>query len=333
VSADVRLDLAIGEHERGRPLSDGRVAVPGFDLRVHTLGDDRERHDRFLAGDFDASEFSLALTVNRAGVDKDAIAIPVFPNRRFRHSFIYVNTSAGINEPKDLEGKRIGGAAWDNTAGVWARGMLADDHDVELASIRWTLRGRPDDEVLDRMGDRLTFTTFEPSTSPVQSLLEGTLDAIIVPSVIGPIRSHDPRVARLFPDYKSVEQDYYRRTGVLPISHAVVVRQEYLERNPEALVRLYGAWNEAKSLCDEYASHVAHSNLLWFGTAQEEEEEFFGRDPWQFTIDANRSALETFARYAVDQGIVGPGFDIFSIFGDIGASSQSSAAFAASGHT
>ena len=322
------LDHAVGETERGRPLSDGRVGVAGYDLRVHTIGDDRLRHDRFLAGDFDASEFALALTVSRSGPGQELAAIPVFPNRRFRHSFIYVNAQAGIREPKDLEGRRIGGAGWDNTAGVWVRGMLKDEYDVDLDSVEWTLRARPEDQILDRLGSRLKFTTYQSDSPPGELVMSGELDALIVPSVIGPIRRKDPRIARLFPDFKAAEQDYYRRTGVLPISHAVVVRREYVEQHPDVLSSLYDGWVRAKEMCDEYASHVAHSNLLWYGTAQEEEQEFFGADPWRFSIEANARALQTFARYAEDQGLVDPGFDVFGMFGDVGAPSQDSAASA-----
>ena len=117
------------------PISDGTVKVEGFDLEVMQVGED----DRFEA---DARDEGFGTLLQRKVQDAPDVCIPAFPNRKFRLSYIYVNAAAGIDSPKDLEGKRVGIPAWGNTAGVWARGALQNYYEVDLTAIRW-LSARP----------------------------------------------------------------------------------------------------------------------------------------------------------------------------------------------
>jgi len=296
--AELTLTLATGEHERARPLADGRVKPEGITLRTTMISDDGARHDRFLGGEFDACELSFAIYISRWESGADFAAIPVFFNRRFRHSFIYVNPGAGIRSAKDLEGKRFGISSWLNTASVWARGLLQHDYGVDLKSITWVTASAHDEPGWQPpAGFNLTP---RPRRAPLPELLEqGEIDALVVPAVI----SGNPRIARLFPNFQDVEKDYYRRTGVFPISHTVVVRKAILDEHPWVAASLLNAAEQAKRAGYEYTSDPGHSNLAWYGAYMEAEREVFGDDAWPYGIEANRKPLEAFVGYAFEQGL------------------------------
>ena len=139
------------------PISDGTVKVEGFDLEVMQVGED----DRF---DADARDEGFGALLQRKVQDAPDVCIPAFPNRKFRLSYIYVNAAAGIDSPKDLEGKRVGIPGWGNTAGVWARGALQNYYEVDLTSIRG-LSARP--------GAGTAFATISRSSSPIAAGVAG----------------------------------------------------------------------------------------------------------------------------------------------------------------
>ena len=182
------------------PITDGTVKVEGFELEIVKREDDADAWDCGFAARVRAHARGLA-----------HVSIPAFPNRKFRLSYIYVNSKAGIETPRDLEGKRVGIPQWDNTAGVWARGALQNYYQIDLTRINWlSVRSKMMSPV---PGIHIEFL---PEASDLDSLLlEGTLDAVIEPDVLPSITRKDPRVRRLFGDYKTEEQIYFKRTGRL----------------------------------------------------------------------------------------------------------------------
>lgn len=301
----MRLRMGVGLHERARALAEGRVTVEGLELDVVMSNDDGGLHQEMLAGRFDACEMSLAKAVATCGVDRRFVAVPVFPNRRFRHSFIYVSSVSGIEAPRDLEGKQVACMQWANTAAVWVRSFLMHDYGVDLSRIEWVLAAAPDEELDARLKEKgIGFSVTPDRGKLVDQLAAAEIAALIVPSVIPPIRSGNPAVRRLFPEYKAVEQQYYRSTGILPISHVVVINRELWQQEPAVAAKVITAWEYAKRLSRDYTKHPGHSNLLWYGSLQEEERAFFQTDPWSYSIEDNRTALEAFMRFAWEQGIV-----------------------------
>lgn len=308
----MKLLVAVGEHERSRLLPE--VEIPGIELEVVSTSDDGARHDRFLSGQYDACELSMALYVGFKSRGRNWTAIPVFPNRRFRHSFVYINTASGIREPRDLHGKRVGISSWFNTAATWMRGNLEDGYGVELNAVRWvTSRGA-------EVGDWTPPEGFSVELAPrghdlVAMLVQGELNAIVVPSLIRPFREKDPRVARLFPDYVAAEEEYYRRTGVFPISHSIVINRDRVGENAELPEKLWRAFVEAKRRSFEYTKRPGHANLIWYGAWSEREREFFGDvDPWDYSIRGNRPTLEAFLGYARRQGMLRDDLTVEDLF-------------------
>ena len=133
------LSLAAGYHLRAKPLCDGRVKMKNFELRAVAFQEDGAGHEEFLAGKYDTGEFSLANYVALKSRDAPFMAIPVFPNRKFRHSYIFVPENSPLKEPAQLKGRKVGILGWLNTAGLWARGMLSDEYGVKPQDIHWVM--------------------------------------------------------------------------------------------------------------------------------------------------------------------------------------------------
>lgn len=298
--ASLSLTMATGKHERARPLAEGRVTIEGLDLTTLLFKDNGERHDRFMAGEFDACEISFANYLRSWSQDATFAAIPVFFNRQFRHSSIYINANAGIHEPKDLNGKRVGILSWFNTAALWARGALQHEYGVDITTVRWVSADKKDiGEPTLPAGVEITAGSM---ASLVPQLLAGELDALITPRT--PSRDHAPTIVRLFPDYRSIEEAYYRKTGVYPTSHALVVRKPLLEQHPWLAERLFAASCDALRLAAQYADDPEHSTLAWYGAQSEYETAVFGPGGVTHGIEPNRKTLEMLVTYGHSAGLL-----------------------------
>lgn len=295
---ELSFTMATGMHERGRPLAEGRVRVPGLKLTSLMFKNNGARHDRFLAGEFDAAELSFGMYLRMWSEGADFEAIPVFFNRQFRHGSIYVNTGAGIREPRDLAGKRLGVMSWFNTAALWARGALQHEYGLDLTAVQWVTGEASDLSAGLPAGVRMTPVD---ARALIPMLAAGELDALITPRT--PSRDH-ATVVRLFPDFRSVEENYYRKTGVYPTSHALVVRKPFLEKHPWLAQSLFRACEEARALAAEYADDPEHSTLAWFGAQMEHEFEVMGPDASAHGIEPNRKSLEMLVTYGYTAGLL-----------------------------
>ena len=134
----LKLSMTCALYDRSQPFIDGRVKPRDIDLDIHVNSDDRSRQRDGREGKFDIAEFFTGIYM--ADLEQRTLgltAIPIFVKRMFRHSYIYVNKRAGIRDPKDLNGRRVGLQTWFTTTALWARGILEDEYDVDLHSITW----------------------------------------------------------------------------------------------------------------------------------------------------------------------------------------------------
>jgi 4,5-dihydroxyphthalate decarboxylase len=305
------LTFACGAYDRVWSLVDGRVRAEGVELNIITLEPEECFWRMLRFAEFDVAEMSLgSYCMLRARKDERFIAIPVFLSRSFRHSSVYVRADAGIDDPKELSGRRVGVPEYQMTASVWTRGMLADDHGVDLDSITWCTGGLEQPGRVERqkleVPERVRVEPVGPKSTLSDELLEGRLDALMAPRIPTAFRRGDRRIRRLFPDYADRELEYYQRTGTFPIMHVVVIRADVAERHPWLAQSIYTALREAKELAlagivDAPALRYTMPFLL---DALERQESVFGADPWPYGVGANRAQLETFVRYLGEQGIV-----------------------------
>ena len=302
--SSLALTLAIGDYDRTGALKTGAVRPQGVDLNILTLSPEEifYRMGRFL--EFDACEFSLSTYTIRRGRGEPMIAIPVFPSQMFRHSSIFIGDKAGIREPKDLRGKRVGVPKYHMTAAVWIRGLLEDEYGVAPKDIRWFEGGEgakvkevdvtlPPDVRLEHVPDGKNLGDM---------VAAGELDAFI-----GARRpaAYGKGVSRLFPDFRTAERAYYERTRIFPIMHTVVLKEELVRQYPWLPRSLYDAFTEAKRLAYERLHFTAAllTSLPRQVAEAEETRALMGDDPFAYGIARNRKTVETLAGYSFRQNL------------------------------
>jgi len=307
----LELDLGCGDYELVRPLRDGKVRAEGMQINFVTIDKPPEVHWRMgIHSEFDAAEMSFGTYVaGKARGDFPFVAIPAFVYRKFRHSAAYVNVDAGINSPEDLKGKRVGVPEWQMTATIWLRGILQDEHGVAVADVHGVTGG------LETGGRKEKIPLQLPPEIKVESISEddnlstmltaGKIDALLSAQVPEPYIKRSPQVRRLYANPRQAESDYFRRTGIFPIMHVMVIREELYHRHPWVAQSLFKALLEAKTFCVEFAfkNDTLHSFLPWAGNHMEEIRELMGDDFWPYGVERNRHTIETFLRYAGEQGL------------------------------
>jgi 4,5-dihydroxyphthalate decarboxylase len=300
----VELTLACGDYEITRPLKDGTVRPDGIDLKVVTAMDSPTRHWRFLRNrEFDIAEVSSSSYIAARDNGLPFRAIPVFPHRRFRHGFVFINTAKGIAKPTDLIGKKVGVKFFLNSAALWLRGILQHDYGVPFRSIDWFTE--LDEDIAQVSLDGVRITQVPKGETIVGMLADGELDAVLHPDLIKPLRDKDPRVARLFPDYKADEAAWFKKTGIFPIMHVLGFRQELVEKYPWVPVNMFIAFEEAKAIAMRRMENPRIVPLAWYREAWEEQQELMGRDPWEYGLtERNRHNLETLVGYSHEQGLI-----------------------------
>jgi len=324
------LDLKVGyweKYDHIRPLIDGSVEIDGVSTEFDSapiISITFEKMVRHQA--YDVSELGLTFyTRTLEQDDPPFVAIPVFPNRHFRHSAIYVNTNSGIKEPTDLAGKRIGEfATYGHDAGIWPKGILADDYGFTPDQASWVVGGT--DWYMPPF-DFIPFThpdDVEVEVTPEGGMLgamldSGEIDALISAIVPQCVLQGSPNVGHLFPDYPSVEREYFQRTKLFPIMHTVVVKRELLDQNPGLARKLYDGFNASKAVAEEaleigrMEDHSANM-IPWVSKLYEENREILGTDAWANGIAANRENIDTFLRYSHEQGVLKRRFSVDELF-------------------
>ncbi|MCJ1394728.1 hypothetical protein MMC18_007608 [Xylographa bjoerkii] len=304
------LTFACAAYDRMLALSTGEVKPEGLALNFITINHPRDVFDRMIGGrEFDASEMSMSeYTTRYAAGERDFIAIPVFPSRAFRHSFIAVNDRT-IKSPKDFNGKRVGVQLYTMTAAVWIRGLL-QQHGVDLGSIEWVegametpgAHGKP--TVLPvRKPVQISRNTSGKSLS--QLLEDGEIDATIGAD-LPPCFGKAEHVKRLFPDFKAVEKQYYKDHGIFPIMHTVVIRRDLYDKYPFIATSLYNALNESKDLALNRMRFMGALRYMlpWLPAEIDDIDEVFGHDPWPYGVEANRKTLTALVECLYEQSMI-----------------------------
>jgi 4,5-dihydroxyphthalate decarboxylase len=318
----LRLTLACGDYDRTRALFDGTIAPEGLELVCLRLPveDIFFRMARF--GEFDAAEMSLSSYLVSMTDDGPGrfIAIPAFLSRSFRHSGIYVNQSSGIAGPEDLVGRTVGLAEYQLTANVWIRGMLAEHHGVPVDSVRYRTGGlhAPGraEKLRVEMPASIDIAPIPAGGTLSDMLAVGELDAVYSPRTPRCFRAGNPAVRRLFSDVRGAEIDYYRRTGIFPIMHVVVLRRDVYEAHRWAARSLYRALVAARDVAwhgmDETAS--LRFMLPWLVTELEATRAVLGDDYWSYGLPGNEKALATLIGYSHAQGLARRAFAPAELF-------------------
>ena len=322
-----QLDLAFADYDRTSALTNGAVTIEGVDASFHTARIVTEIFEGMICRRaYDVAELGWTYYLRTfADGPSPFVAVPVFPNRAFRHGAIYVNKASGIERPEDLAGKRIGELAlYGHDAGVMPKGILSDEYGFRPERNRWIVGGidfpiEPVDFVAHPVPDGVEVEWAGKGVDLGEMLDRGEIDALISADIPRCVLDGSPNVGHLFKNHPAAERDYFRRTGIFPIMHTVVVKRELAEQEPDIVRAVYRAFCEAKQQATErYVKGMTFNNmnvmLPWLTKLVQDNQELLGVDWWPYGIAANRAAIDAVLRYHHEQGLTRGRFNIEELF-------------------
>ena len=312
--ADLKINLACWAYDRTRALMDGSVKPEGIELTYHNLFP-AVTFERLLRNkEFEVSELGLTFYIGTLDLPEPPfIALPIFPLRFFRHSAIFINTNKGIKSPKDLIGKSVGEFFFfGHDAGLWAKGILAEHYGVPTDSVTYQVGG------VDHPTAECTWLPFKPPASHkiahvgnrlLGDMLEtGEIDALYSAITPPSMLRGSKNIARLFPEYEAEERGYYKKTGIFPIMHTLVMRRDVYKANPWVAKSIYDAFQKSKMNAwgmYKAGDAVMHGLFMlpWFTHHRDEVRETLGEDTYPYGLEANRKVLDTFCAYHHAHGL------------------------------
>jgi len=325
--SDRKLDIAFWNYDRTRLLADGAVKIDGADATFHSARIVPEIFEAMIRQRaYDVSELGMTYFLRTMEAEEPPfLAMPVFPVRSFRHGAIYINRASGVARPGDLVGKRIGELAlYGHDAGVMPKGILSDEYGVKPEQSRWIVGGidfpmDPVDFVPHPVPDGVDVEWAGKDVDLGNLLEAGEIDALISADVPKCVLAKSPRVGRLFEDYEAVERDYYRRTGIFPIMHAVVVKRELATEQPELVKAVYKGFCDAKDqMAEQYVKGMTFNNMTvmlpWLTKLIGDDRDLLGDDWWPYGVGANRAAIDAVLRYHHEQGLTKRRFSVEDVF-------------------
>jgi 4,5-dihydroxyphthalate decarboxylase len=288
------LKTAVATYAHTKALKDGTVTVPGIrfeHIEVNPIVAAFRRMVRTL--EFDVSEMAITTYLTAKAHGKPFTALPIFVMRQFHHAPIAYNVKSGVKSPKDLEGQKVGVRAYTVTTGVWARGILATEYGVDLGKVTWVVVDEEHVQEYQKPSNVLE----RPGANLGEMLARGELAA-----AIGAGQVDSPDIKPLIPSPREAEAAWYRKTGIYPINHTVVVKDSLLQADSPLAPRLFGAFKEAKAAFLKQLD--APGQLSGDAQALAQRRSIVGDDPLPNGLARNRKALEAVIQFARDQKIL-----------------------------
>jgi len=291
-----QLKTALVGRGHTQSLIDGTVTPRTFEFDFEEVPVIIKAFRRMVRGlEFDICELAMTTYLCARAYGKPFTAIPVFPMRAFHHGAVVYNTKAGINTPKDLEGRKVGvNRGYTVTTGLWARSILQHEYGVNLSKVTWVLTG---DEHVAEYRPPVNVVPIEPGKTLEAQLIAGEIAAAIG------VQVESPDVKPLIPNAAEAGFEALRQRGHYPINHTVVVRNDILEADPDLAPDIFDAFAEAKRI---YVQRLREGRVDLASPT----DQVFRRvmditgDPLPYGIGANRQALEAIVQYSVEQGIL-----------------------------
>jgi 4,5-dihydroxyphthalate decarboxylase len=313
----VALDLSISgyEYDHVRALIDGRVEVEGCNLRFQP-GKIGDLNTHVFSGPrtLDVTEIGLSpFMLAYANDDFRAYSlIPVFPLRLFRHKSVFIHADRGIERPEDLKGKRVGTPGYSSRSLAWIRGFMQHEYGVSPEDVEWVVsavdssakdagRASAQEQILP---EGVSITVGPEGKDESDLLLDGDVDALFHAAEPKALTEGNPNVRRLFADPRATEREYFARTGIFPIMHAVAMRNDLIDAHPWLPKAVFEAYSQAKQLHYEaMRMQWFLGTLPWFGQELDETRRLMGENFWPYGVEANRKTLEALLQYSHEQGL------------------------------
>jgi len=292
------------------PLLDGSFGIKGAEILPNASKTVDANSRKMLEGEYDVAEMSLATFMGAARPGSELIGLPVYPGRRFIHGGMLCRPDSGIRAPADLAGRKVGLPQYWLTSSVWHRGILRDEFGVDTNSIDWVT-------VMPERGTAAlppgANVTFLEGTAFHELLVEAKTEALLMPRTDLASLDH-PRIAPIFPDVAAAQRRYFAESGIFPIMHFIVMRRELHDREPDLAGNIIAAFETIKKEVMANPARLAELEAPIAGATPAQWARIVGEDPWQYGLEPNRKAIETFMRYAREDGLVQTALRIEEIF-------------------
>ncbi len=304
-SEPLEIEFPVMRYDITFPILEGRVPIEGAKLKpVRSSSMINKEEPKLKAGDFGLMDLNIGYFLPAIEAGWQMIGLPVFSKRKPVYQLIFCHADSRIRTPKDLEGKRIGSRTYRTALTVWARGLLKERYDVDFTTVQWVLQAK---EVFPVHDSTAKIDYVDESRNMVQRLVAGELDAIITD--ISDTRmfeslEHDPKIKRLLPNYVEEDQRLYGETGIFTPVHMIVMSRTLDREHPELAGKFYAAFEKAKQVAyDDILSDRGGFSVVYLRERMKEQMAAWG-DPWKYGITANKTTIDAFTRYNVDQGMI-----------------------------
>jgi len=304
------------DYNRVRALVEGAVTIAGCAHQFEVSGIGSMNNHAFFGPQTRAvTELGLIPYILAYANDdfRDYLLLPIPILRLFRHQSIFIRTDRGIKTPADLRGKTVATVGYSSSGLTHVRGILQEEYGVSPKDINWISTQK--DSAINLTGgvsnwekirpEGVKIIDAEPDEDESSLLISGKVDAILHPAEPKVFQDRNPIVVRLFTDHRSVEKDFYKRTGMFPIMHSVAIKREMAEQHPWLAKAVFEAYSKAKQLDYEYSQSLGWvmESLPWYGQEFEETRELMGENFYPYGLQASASSYETAIRYVHDQGL------------------------------
>jgi 4,5-dihydroxyphthalate decarboxylase len=301
----LEIEFPVMRYDITLPLLEGRVPIDGVTLKPVKASSMINKEDpKVIAGDFGLMDLNIGYLLPAIEAGWEIIGLPVFSKRKPAYQLIFCHADANIRVPKDLEGKRVGSRTYRTALTVWARGLLRERYDVDFSRVRWILQAK---EVFPVYDEHLEIEYVDESKTMAQRLIAGELDAILTDisdtRMFENLENH-PKINRLFPNYTQEDEQLYRETGIFTPVHMIVMSRKLDRARPDLAGKLYAAFESAKRIAyDDILSDRGGFSVVYLRERLKEQVARWG-DPWKHGVKANKTTIDTFISYNVEQGMI-----------------------------
>ena len=301
----LEVEFPVMRYDITMPLLEGRVPIDGVKLKsVKSSSMVNKEDPKMMTGDFGLMDLNIGYFLPAVEAGWEIIGLPVFCKRKPVYQLIFCHADAGIRTPKDLEGKRIGSRTYRTALTVWARGLLRERYGVDFSKVQWVLQAK---EVFPVHDTNAKIEYVDESKNMSQRLIAGELDAIITDisdtKMFENLETH-PQIKRLFANYAEEDQKLYRETGIYTPVHMIVVSRKLDRERPDLAAKFYAAFEKAKQIAyDDILSDRSGFSVVYLRERMKEQLAAWS-DPWKYGIKANKTTLDAFIKYNVEQGMI-----------------------------
>ncbi len=327
ISKGLPITMAGYNLDRTRALFDGQVKVDGCDFQI----------DEQNIGDLNTHVFSgpQTLDISEIGLHpfmlahanegfRDYSLLPIYPIRVFRHKSIFIRTDRGIKGPEDLRGRKVATPGFSSTSLTWLRGIMQHEYGLNPEEIQWFVSAK--DSSAEAAGNVSKQESMVPKGLSVSQgpkgkdesdmLESGEVEALFHAAEPRAYIEGHPKIARLFPDFRTTERTYFKKTGIFPIMHAVAIRNSLVEQHPWLPKAVFNAYSQAKQIMYDQLKKMgwATISLPWAAQEIEETRALMGENFWPYGIEPNRKALDALFQYSYEQGLCSRKLTVEDVF-------------------